>query len=65
MKIHFDGKEKANQRLYLDQARRIVGPAIDLTDAKELCAAARFCDRAGGIWKLTRQSGNKEAKEQL
>jgi CDGSH-type Zn-finger protein len=62
MKIHFDGKEKANQRLYLDQARRIVGPAIGLTDAKELCAAARFCDRAGGIWKLTRQSGNKEAK---
>ena len=61
-KIHFDGKEKANRQAYLDQASKIVGPALDLTDVKELCAAARFCDRAGGIWTLTRRSGNQEAK---
>ncbi len=62
MKIHFDGTEKASRQPYLDQARRILGPAIDLTDVQELCAAARFCDRAGGIWSLTPQSDDQEAK---
>ena len=62
MTVDFNGTETASHETYLDQAKKIHGPAIDLTDARELCAAARFCDRAGGIWKLTRQSDNPEAK---
>jgi len=62
IKVNFNGTETASQRSYLEQAVRIDGPALELTDVQELCAAARFCDRAGGIWNLTQQSGNPEAK---
>ncbi|MFC2068164.1 CDGSH iron-sulfur domain-containing protein [Chloroflexota bacterium] len=61
-KIHFDGKEKAGRESYLRQARNILGPALDLTDAEALCAEARFCDRAGGTWKLTSQSDDPNAR---
>ncbi len=61
--VNFDGTETASREPYLDQAKRIRGLAIDLTDAKELCAAARFCDRASGIWKLTQHSDNLEARK--
>jgi len=62
IKVNFNGTETASREPYLDQAERIDGPALELTDAQELCAAARFCDRAGGIWNLTRQSMDSEAK---
>ena len=60
---NFDGMETASRKPYLEQAKRIHGPTVDLTDAEELCAAARFCDRAGGIWKLTKQSDKPEARK--
>jgi CDGSH-type Zn-finger protein len=62
IKVNFNGTETANREPYLYQAERIDGPALELTDAQELCAAARFCDRAGGIWNLTQQSMDSEAK---
>ena len=62
LKVDFNGIETASREPYLDQAEEIDGPALKLTDAKELCALARFCHRAGGIWKLTRKSDNPEAK---
>ena len=40
----------------------IKGPAIDLTDVEVLCAAARFCDRAGGIWELIKKSSDPKAR---
>ena len=59
----FDGTECASKEPYLKQARRRkTGPEVDLTDAEDLCAFARFCDRAGTIWKLVMQPG-AEAKE--
>jgi CDGSH-type Zn-finger protein len=61
-KIGFDGTETATRKQYLDQAERIEGPSLTLTDAPILCAAARFCDRAGGIWDLVQQSDNPEAR---
>jgi CDGSH-type Zn-finger protein len=61
--VNFDGTEAVGQEPYLQQAKKITGPAIDLTDARALCAAARFCDRAGGIWKLVRQSDRPECRE--
>jgi CDGSH-type Zn-finger protein len=62
-RVDFDGTETASQEPYRDQARIFHGPAIDLTDVEELCAAARFCDRAGGIWKLVRQSDNPDSRK--
>jgi CDGSH-type Zn-finger protein len=62
IKVNFNGTETASREPYLDQAERIDGTALELTDAQELCAAARFCDRAGGIWNLTQQSMDSEAK---
>lgn len=62
LKVQFDGIETASRELYLNQAEKIVGTDLDLTDAQELCAYARFCDRDGGIWELTLQSDELEAK---
>ena len=62
IKVKFNGTETASRRAYLDQAKRIKGPALELTDTKGLCAAARFCYRNGGIWKLTQQSNDPKAK---
>ena len=62
-KIHFDGTETAGQETYLNKPVEIDGPALKLTDVTELCASARFCHRAGGIWKLVPRSDNSEAKK--
>ena len=60
--IHFMGTEHATRDPYLRQANRYEGPDLVLTDAEILCSVAKFCERAGGIWKLTRESGNGEAR---
>ena len=60
--IRFDGTETANREPYLNQAKEINGPDLKLTDAPALCVHARFCDRAGGIWKCTEQSSDPEAR---
>jgi CDGSH-type Zn-finger protein len=62
MEVNFNGTETATRKPYLDQIEKIKGPALELTDAQELCSAARFCDRNGGIWKRTQQSDNPESK---
>jgi CDGSH-type Zn-finger protein len=62
-KIHFDGKETADDTPYLEKAERIDGPTLSMTDADGMCVHARFCMRAGGIWNLIRQSDNPEARE--
>jgi len=58
----FDGTETADRKPYCEKADRINGPSLTLTDYLDLCASARFCDRAGGIWKLTRQSDKKKSR---
>jgi len=58
----FDGTETASRESYLEQAGEIPGPDLDLTDAEELCAIARFCDRAGGVWGLTEDSDDPESR---
>jgi CDGSH-type Zn-finger protein len=62
-KIGFDGTETASRKKYLEQAEKTSGPDLVLTDAQELCASARFCHRAGGVWKLTRDSHDARCKE--
>jgi len=62
-KVKFDGTESASNIPYLEQAVKIEGPGIDLTDAEEFCATARFCHRSGGTWKLAEQSTDLETKQ--
>ena len=58
----FDGTENAVRDGYLEQAGWITGPELVLTDAEPLCAVARFCDPAGGVWQLTENSDDTESK---
>ncbi len=48
----FDGTEVAERSPYAEQASCTNGPGMKLLDARRLCAEARFCDRAGGLWNL-------------
>jgi CDGSH-type Zn-finger protein len=61
--IFFDGTETASRKPFIEQVEpETTGPELVLTDAIALCALARFCDRAGGVWDNTRASDNPEAK---
>jgi CDGSH-type Zn-finger protein len=51
-KVNFDGTETASLKTYYKNTVLLDGPTLTLTDAKDLCASARFCHRAGGIWNL-------------
>jgi len=62
-KVGFDGTEAAGEEEYLDEPKVIHGPKIKLTDFEILCASARFCHRAGGIWNLIPQTDKPAAKQ--
>jgi CDGSH-type Zn-finger protein len=59
VKVGFTGEETADRAPYLESTRVFEGEAIDLLDKESLCAAARFCDRFQGAWRLTIMSGDK------
>jgi CDGSH-type Zn-finger protein len=61
-KVGFDGTETAGEEAYLNQPKDVDGPALKLKDVEDLCASARFCHRAGGIWNLVPASGDPEKK---
>ena len=61
--VNFEGTETASRKPYLEQAETTEGPALKLTDVLGLCASARFCNRAGGTWELTRKSDDPEARK--
>ena len=63
LKVKFDGTETASRTSYHDEAVLIDGPGLKLTDAKKLCASARFCHRGGGIWKIITTSNNPGDKK--
>ena len=62
-KVHFDGILTGVRDRYRDGIEEIDGPNLTLTDKPPLCVHARFCQRAGGTWNLTRESDNNEARE--
>jgi CDGSH-type Zn-finger protein len=62
-KVNFDGTETASREPYLEQAERIDGPTMYITDAESLCAFARFCDPKGRIWNLVKETDNPEARK--
>jgi CDGSH-type Zn-finger protein len=61
-RANFDGTERARRFAHHELAQRYEGPTLDLTDAGEFCASARFCDRAEGTWLLTRHSDKPESR---
>ena len=63
LKAKFDGKETATRRPYVRRAEVFDGPTLQLSDAEDLCAFARFCDAGGRIWGLTGQTDNPQAKK--
>lgn len=60
--INFDGTETAPHDSFIEQAASIEGPGIVLHDARKLCAEARFCDRAGGLWNLVSRCDDPEVR---
>jgi hypothetical protein len=61
--MDFDGTETASHEpVENDTEPPVEGPELTLTDIPKLCASARFCDRAGGVWDLTRQSDDPKKK---
>lgn len=62
-KVDFNGTETASKKPYDKQAQVLDGPTLRLKDASALCAAARFCNRGGGTWKLTHHSDDPKARE--
>jgi CDGSH-type Zn-finger protein len=62
-KVGFNGTETATFEPCLNRAKEIDGPTLKLNDVEDLCASARFCHRAGGIWKLVPESDKPESKK--
>ncbi len=62
-KTGFDGTETASRKKYWQQAKKIAGPTLVLTDVPNLCALARFCEKASGVWQLTVDSGDPKARK--
>jgi CDGSH-type Zn-finger protein len=63
IRVNFNGSESATDEPCLKRAKELDGPNLKLADVEDLCASARFCHRAGGIWKLVPQSSEPEAKK--
>ncbi len=64
-KVGFDGTETASREAFDDQAGLIEGPALSLKDAETLCAFARFCDPAGQVWNLVKQTDEEGPRIQF
>jgi CDGSH-type Zn-finger protein len=60
--IGFDGTETAGHHDYMEASACITGSGVRLHDLRELCAEARFCDRAGGLWNLINDADDPEIR---
>lgn len=60
---NFDGTETASRKPYLEQAEKMEGPELTLTDAPELCATARFCHQGKSTWDDTLNPTGKDSKK--
>ncbi|MDL2281961.1 CDGSH iron-sulfur domain-containing protein [Parabacteroides sp. OttesenSCG-928-G06] len=61
--VPFDGTETARHKTYEQMAEEIEGKQVDLLDAEELCAVARFCDTYSSTWNLVTESDAPESVE--
>jgi len=62
-RIAFDGAETASHKTVMEQAQVLDGPAMQLADAQELCAFARFCDPNGQVWSQVEGTDNPETRK--
>jgi CDGSH-type Zn-finger protein len=63
LKTGFNGVETASKKPYKDQTEIIHGPKLDLSDARQLCSHARFCQLSGGTWHNIEISDDLNAKK--
>jgi CDGSH-type Zn-finger protein len=63
IEANFKGEETAERVSYKDQSEKLPGPNLDLTDASNLCAGARFCHLSGGTWNNVKNSDNPKARK--
>lgn len=63
IETNFDGVETADNIKFSDKAETYEGPKLDLQDAEEYCASARFCHRAQGVWQATEESDDPKARK--
>lgn len=61
--VKFDGTEDASHELYLEQAEKMEGPELTLTDVPALCAMARFCHQGRGTWDETLNPTDKDSRK--
>jgi CDGSH-type Zn-finger protein len=62
----FDGTETAPRNRYLDRARRIEGPGVNMTDDEPLCALVRFCHQPhGDVWSSIECSDRQPYKDEV
>ena len=57
----FDGTETASHETYEEMATFITGKQMDIMDAEELCAYARFCTSESDTWTLVAESDDDPA----
>ena len=62
VEVGFDGTETAGHHDYMEASASITGSGVLLHDMRELCAEARFCDRAGGLWNLINETDDPEIR---
>jgi CDGSH-type Zn-finger protein len=64
LRVGFDGSEsEAARSPYAEQAVEYDGPERALTDAKQLCIGARFCDPNGTVWRLVARTDDESVGE--
>jgi CDGSH-type Zn-finger protein len=62
-KIGFDGTETASREATMEQAEVLNGPVMQLADAEELCAFARFCDANGKVWSQVEHTDDPDTRK--
>ena len=63
LRVRFNGEETADRIPYAQQAEKMEGHTLVLSDAERLCAFARFCDAHGQIWGQMEQTNIPEAHD--
>lgn len=60
--VGFDGTETAGHEAFAGLAEEVGSSCLGLSDVKPLCASARFCTRAGGLWHLVERCDDPEVR---
>ena len=64
-RVAFEGTQTASHKPFMEQAKVIDGPAMQLADTEVLCASARFCDPNGRIWNQVANSDDPQTRAHM